>query len=41
LCVGNWVTEAFHDRLRVEVCAKNIQVSHGLFSVNFLEQLAS
>lgn len=21
LCVGNWVTEAVHDRLRVEVCA--------------------
>ncbi len=41
LCVGNWVTEAFHDRLHVKVCAKNIQVSHGLFSVDFLEQLAS
>ncbi len=41
LCVGNWVTEAFHDRLRVEVCAKSIQLSHGLFSVDFLEQLAS
>ncbi len=42
MCVGNWVTEAFHERLHVKVCAKNIRVSHGLFrAVDFLEQLAS
>ncbi len=41
LCIGNWVTEAFHDHLCIEVCAKKIQVSHGLFSVDLLEHLAS
>ncbi len=41
LCIGNWVTEAFHDCLCIEVGAKKIQVSRGLFSVDLLEHLAS
>ncbi len=35
LCFGNWVTEAFHERLCIEVSAKKIQVSHDLFSVDY------
>jgi translation initiation factor eIF-2B subunit gamma len=33
LCIGNWVTEAFHDRLCIEVCAKkNPSLTWSVFS---------